>query len=80
MEKEFIFLRLVSGTKKDGSHYSFLDYLNPSTFEPLRYWYNDKPIDFATLSKKLKKGDELKKFTGICGVDDKDHIYIKDVK
>lgn len=80
MEKEFIFLRLVEGTKKDGTRYYFLDYISPTSFEPLRYWYNDKPTDFVTLKKKLTKGNELKKFVGICGVDDKDHIYIKDIK
>lgn len=80
MEKEFIFLRLVKGTKKDGSIYMFLDYVNPITFEPIKYWYNDKPMEFANLQKKLVKGCELKKFIGICGVDEQDHIYIKDVK
>lgn len=80
MEKEFIFLRLVDGTKKDGTKYYFLDYVNPITYEPLRYWYNDKPVDYVNLKKKLIKGCELKKFIGICGVDDHDHIYIKDIK
>lgn len=80
MEKEFIFLRLIKGTKKDGTSYMFLDYINPITFEPLRYWYNDKPIEFNNLLKKLTKGNELKKFVGICGVDEHDHIFIKDIK
>lgn len=80
MEKEFVFLRLVEGHKKDGNAYRFMDYVNPITFEPLRYWYTDKPIEFATLKKKIVKGMELKKLTGICQVDEHDHIIIADIK
>lgn len=80
MEKEFIFLRLVEGKKKDGSRYAFMDYVNPVTFEPLRLWYSEKPVEFANLSKKLTKGCELKKFVGLCKIDDKDHVYISDIK
>lgn len=80
MEKEFLFLRLVQGTKKDGSRYAFLDYVSPTTFEPLKLWYSDKPIEFANLQKKLTKGKELTKFTGLVKLDDHNRFYFYDIK
>lgn len=81
MEKDFVFLRLVKGKKKNGDNFYFMDYYNPKTFEPKREWYNDKLVDFVNLEKKLVgKGLEDKKIIGICGIDEHDHVYIKDVK
>lgn len=80
MEKEFIFLRLVEGHKKDGNTYRFMDYVNPNTYEPLRYWYTDNPNEFATLKKKIVKGMELKKLVGICQVDEHGYLIIVDIK
>lgn len=79
MEKEFVFLRLVKGKKKNGDMFYFMDYYNPVTYEPKREWYNDRPTDFVVLERKLQ-GKEEKKLIGICGIDNNDHVYIKDVK
>lgn len=79
MEKEFVFLRLVKGKKRNGDNFCFMDYYNPVTFEPKREWYNDRPTEFVVLERKLE-GKHEKKLIGICGIDNNDHVYIKDVK